>query len=162
MSNSRLAVLSFAIALLAGMPEAQADLSKKVISAFKAKLVITAEPIEAAADDKATIALIKKKSLTEVKGEPNSEDAQEWRFQYTAFLSSSGYTTMALEFYDGKKFVADRHLEGIDAAMTVLSGEITISEDDGPAKGKSYVLKMVGKKGNKDVVLATASPVKLN
>jgi hypothetical protein len=51
-----------------------------------------------------------------------------------------------------KKFVADNRLEGVDPKITVLSGEISINEDDGLLKGRPYLVKLVT---DKDVIVAS-------
>ncbi len=140
---------------------AHADLSKKVIAAFKGQIVVTAAEVEPGASDKATIDAYKKARLKEVKGEPNADEVVAWRFFYTAFLKSTGATDMKLEFYQGDKYVANESLTGIDPRSTVLSGEIDINEDEGPTKGKSYVVKLVGQVRGKEVVFAT-TPLTLN
>jgi hypothetical protein len=140
---------------------AHADLSKKVIGAFKGQIVVTAAEVEPASTDKATIDAYKKARLKEVKGEPNGDDVVAWHFFYTAFLKSTGTAAMKLEFYSGDKYVANQSLTGIDPKSTVLSGEIDITEDDGPAKGKPYTVKLVGEVRGKDVVYAT-TPLTLN
>ncbi len=146
-----------ALVLGLGATPAQADMSKKVIAAFKGKILVTRSPLEGGADDKATIGRFKKETLTSVAGAANAEESQEWTFVYTAFLKSSGSTTLKLEFHDGKKYVADKTLSGVDPTSTVLAGDIVISEDDGLTKGKKYTLKMVGNVRGKDVVLATST-----
>ncbi|MCE9574363.1 MAG: hypothetical protein K8W52_14545 [Deltaproteobacteria bacterium] len=140
---------------------AHADLSKKVIAAFKGQIVVTAAEVEPGANDKATIDAYKKARLKEVKGEPNADDAVAWHFFYTAFLKSTGVTEMKLEFYSGDKYVANESLSGIDPKSTVLSGQIDINEDEGPAKGKPYTVKLVGEVRGKEVVFAT-TPLTLN
>ncbi len=134
-----------------------ADMSPKVIKAFKGQVLVSNEALADGADDKATIAAYKKQKLTSVKGAPNADDVVTWSFHYTAFLKKKGLSSLAFEFYDGKKFVADRRLEGVDSSLTVLEGDLTLSEDDGPAKGKKYTLKLVGEQGGKDVILATTT-----
>src|SRR4051812_7254948 len=79
-----------ALVLGVGARPAHADLSKKVIAAFKGKILVTKGPVESGADDKDTIAKIKKGTLSEVSGAANAEDAWEWTFSYTAFLKSTG------------------------------------------------------------------------
>ena len=147
-----------AIALIAaGQARVAEAISPKVIKAFKGKLLVTAEPLEEAGSDKETIAAWKKAALTEVTGTPNADDVQTWTFQYTAFLKSKGYSTLAIEFHTDGKFVADQRLEGVDPSLPVLQGEVSITEDDGPSKGKKYTLKLVGTKGGKETVLASSS-----
>ena len=60
-----------------------------------------------------------------------------------------------MEFYrDGKQYAADKRLDGIDPKSAVLTGDISINEDEGLAKGKSYVIKLVTAK---DAVVASAT-----
>ena len=136
---------------------AHADLSKKVIAEFKGQLIVSAEAVGAAGDDKATIAAIKKARLKEVKGEPNGEDVVAWKFSYTAFLKKAGATEATFEFYTDDKdhrYAANRSIAGIDATTPVLTGSIEITEDDGLAKGKAYKLRLSAKIKGKDIVLA--------
>ena len=154
---------SLAAAIVLGLAArpADADLSKKVIAAFKGQIVVTRGKVETVGADKETIAHIKKNALTTVKGEPNGNDVQEWTFMYTAFLKTGGPSTLKLEFYnDQGQYVADQTLTDVDPRMTVLEGDISINEDDGLAKGKKYTLKLTGTVKGKEVVLAqTARPV---
>ncbi len=147
--------LTAAVVLGTGVAPADADLSKKVIAAFKGKILLTAGPVEAVGDDKATIAHFKKLALTEIKGQQNANDVQEWTFNYTAFLSKGGPTSLKLQFYnEGGQYVADQTLVGVDPKLTVLEGDISINEDDGLAKGKKYVIKLIGTVKGKDTTLA--------
>jgi hypothetical protein len=132
---------------------ASADItSRGVIATFKGQLVVTKAELSEGKTDKDTIAKINAEKLKEVVGEAN-EDVTHWSFHYTAFLSRSGDTRLKMEFYrDGKQFSADKRLENIDPKSAVLTGDIHISEDDGLAKGKSYVVKLVT---DKDVVVAS-------
>ena len=43
-----------------------------------------------------------------------------------------------MEFIKGDKLAADKQLDGIDPKSAVLSGDITINEDEGLAKGNTY------------------------
>lgn len=148
-----------ALAVLLGLglaaPDAHADLSKKVIAAFKGKVLVTDGPLASAGDDKATIAHFKKKHLTTVTGSMNGNDVMEWTFNYTAFLSKTGLTTLKLEFHDGDRYAADQTLTGVDPKGSVIEGDITINEDDGLNKGKKYTLKLVGTLKGKEVTVAT-------
>ena len=121
------------------------------------QIIVTQDPVEAQDNDKKTIDEIKKVRLKEIKGDPNGEKVVTWHFQYTAFLNKSVAGTIKLEFFDGDHYVADRTLEGVNPKNAVISEQVEISEDDGPAKGKKYTLKMVvdGKGGGKDTILAS-------
>ncbi len=154
------AALALLITTAAGV--AHADYSAKVTAAFKGQIVVSADEVDASGNDKATIDALKKARLKEVKGEPNGDDVQTWHFFYTAFLNAKSVTgDLKLEFYNGDKYVADQHLTGVDTKTLVFTGHIDISEDDGPAKGKTYQLKLVAEIKGKDVVYAT-TPLTLN
>lgn len=155
--SSLLRALSIALVLGLAAGPAHADLSKKVIAAFKGKILVTDQPLASAGDDKATIAHFKKKALTAVTGAMNGNDVQEWTFYYTAFLSKGGMSTLKLEFYDGDRYAADQTLTGVDPKGQVIEGDITINEDDGLSKGKKYTLKMVGVVKGKEVTVATTT-----
>lgn len=158
------AILSAALLLglvAIGIQPAHADLSPKVIKALKGQLIVSEGVVEAGATDKDTIAAYKAAKLSSVKGEANADDVTSWQFHYTAFLKTKGFKELTLEFHSDGKYVADRRLDGIDPSLTVLQGDISITEDDGPAKGKKYTLKLVGKQKGKEVVVATTT-VKLD
>jgi hypothetical protein len=157
MKSRILSASAIALVLAAVGATASADLSKKVIAEFKGQIVVSSEGLEAAGDDKAAIAAIKKARLKEVKGEPNGDDVVAWKFNYTAFLKKTGATELTFEFYTDDKdarYAANQRLAGVDPTTPVLTGAIEITEDDGLARGKSYKLKLSGKIKGKDVVLA--------
>ena len=146
------AVLVAAVAGWSGV--AAADVSKNVIAAFKGELVITKGELPEGKTEKDTIAKIKTDRLKELTGEAR-EDVVYWHFHYTAFLTKAGSPLLKMEFYTNdkdKKFVADNRLDGVDPKTTVLSGDISINEDEGLSKGKSYIIKLVN---DKDVVVAS-------
>ena len=145
---------------LAAAP-AQADMSKKVIAAFKGKLLVTQSPLEMQGDDKTTIAAFKKLAVTEVKSTIGADDVPTWVFVYNAFLKTTGATSLKLEFYDGTNYSADKSLTGVDPKMTVLQGDIEITEDDNITKGKTYTLKLTGRVRGKEIVFATGQ-IKMN
>ena len=133
---------------------ASADMSRGVISAFKGQLVVSKSDLPEGKNDKDTIQKIKSAKLTELTGEAQ-EDVTYWNFHYTAFLSKTGNSTLKLEFYrDGKQYVADKTLDGVDPKSAVLTGDISINEDEGLAKGKAYVVKLVA---GKNTVVATTN-----
>jgi hypothetical protein len=149
-------VVRFAPAVLAVavVAPAHADVSKKVIAACKGRMLIGGGPL--ATDEKGTIADCKKKATISVQGAQNGNDVQEWTFSYTAFLGKTGATTLKLEFHDGDKYSADSTLTGIDPKDPVLEGDITIDEDEGLTKGKTYTLKLVGRIKGRETTVSTA------
>lgn len=132
------------VAIVAG-GIANADISSRnVISAFKGQLVVSKAELSEGKNDKETITKIKSENLKELKGD-EVNDVTQWNFHYTAFLSKTGNSSLKMEFYkDGKQYAADKRLDGIDPKSAVLTGQITIDEDEGLAKGKSYTIKLVG------------------
>ena len=127
---------------------ASADMSKNVVAAFKGELVITKGELPEGKNDKETIAKIKGERLKELTGEAKN-DVTGWYFHYTAFLSKTGATQLKMEFYTNdkdKKFVADKRIDGIEPKTPVLSGDISIDEDEGLTKGTTYQVKLVTEK----------------
>lgn len=153
-----LSFLFLAVALVAAPATAFADLSKKVITTFKGQIIVSEdEAPTSGADDKETIAAIKKAQVTSVTGEKNAEDVTVWRFHYTAFLNKTGPTSVKLVFTTNdkeKRYAADQRLDGVDPKSPVISGDVSITEDDGLNKGKSYLVKMVASIGGKETTLA--------
>lgn len=147
-------IILAAVAIAALIGVAYADMSRSVISAFRGQLVISKTDLPEGKNDKDTIAKIKKEKLTQVTGAAQ-EDVTYWNFHYTAFLNKTGSSKLKMEFYrDGKQFVADKTLDGIDPKSAVLSGDISINEDEGLSKGKAYVIKLVA---GKNTVVATTN-----
>jgi len=141
------------VALVGWSGISAADVSKSVIAAFRGELVVTKGDLPEGKNEKDTISKIKAERLKELEGEPKGT-SMGWHFHYTAFLSKPGATKLTLEFYTSdKKLVANNQLEGVDPKLTVLSGDISIDEDDGLTKGKAYTLKLVT---DKNAVVASA------
>jgi hypothetical protein len=159
MSTHRL--MSAAVVLAASLGwggVASADVSKGVITAFHGELVITKGDLPEGKTEKETITKIKTDRLKELTGEAR-DDVVYWHFHYTAFLTKAGSSLLKMEFYTtdkDKKFVADNRLEGVDPKSTVLSGDISINEDEGLSKGKPYLIKLVN---DKDAVVASTTLV---
>lgn len=146
------------VAVVSSHSIASADLSRNVIAAFKGQLVISKEELPEGKNDKDTIAKVKAAQLKEVIGQPKG-DVTGWHFHYAAFPSRAGASTLKLMFYTDDKdhrYVADQRLDGVDPKSTVLTGEISIDEDEGLAKGKAYVVKLETDKG---AVVAQANVV---
>jgi hypothetical protein len=141
--SSRSTFAAVVLAAVAWGGVAAADMSRTVITAFKGDLVITKGELPEAKNDKDTIAKIKAERLKEVTGEAKN-DVTAWLFHYTAFLSRTGATELTLEFWNpDKKLAANKRINGINPKDPVLSGEISIDEDEGLTKGKAYTVKLV-------------------
>jgi Ca2+-binding RTX toxin-like protein len=151
------AVLATAIVVGGSTSVATADMSKAVISAFRGQLVISKGDLPEGKNDKDTIAKIKSAKLTSLDGEAR-EDVTYWHFSYAAFLSKTGATTLKMEFYNGKQLSADKTLDGIDGKSSLLTGEISINEDEGLANGKTYTIKLIA--GSNTVVAQTQLTMK--
>jgi hypothetical protein len=135
------AVLAMAV-VIATSSTVSADMSRPVIAAFRGQLVISKGDLPTGKNDKDTIAKIKKEQLKEITGTAQ-EDVTGWYFHYTAFLSKSGAKNLKMEFMKGGKLAADKQLDGIDPKSAVLTGDISINEDEGLAKGNTYQIQLV-------------------
>src|SRR3954453_16169399 len=128
MSSRRL--MSAAVVIAAALSwsgAVSAEVARNVITAFKGDLVITKGELPEGKTEKDTIAKIKSERLKELTGEARG-DVTYWHFHYTAFLSKPGSTQLKMEFWTAdkdKKFVADNRLDGVDAKIPVLSGDIS-------------------------------------
>jgi hypothetical protein len=141
---TRYLMFTLLIALFAGGVASAEITNRSVIAAFRGQLVISKSELSEGKNDKDTIAKIKAEQLKELKGEVHN-DVPQWNFHYTAFITSGGNAQLKMEFWkDGKKYSADKRLDGIDPKSAVLTGQITIDEDEGLSKGSSYVIKFVG------------------
>jgi hypothetical protein len=116
-------------------------MSNSVISAFRGQVVVSPGELPEGKNDKDTITKIRAANLKELNGEPHGE-VTGWFFHYTAFLTKTGASNLKLEFVKDGKLAADKQLSGVDPKSAVLSGDITIDEDEGVAKGKTYTLQL--------------------
>jgi hypothetical protein len=135
------AVLAVAVVATTAQP-VLADMSRPVIAAFKGQVVVSKDELPTGKNDKDTIAKIKKEQLKELTGTPG-EDNTTWNFHYTAFLTKTGAKNLKMEFMKGKNLAADKQLDGIDPKSAVLSGDITIDENEGLAKGSTYQVQLM-------------------
>jgi hypothetical protein len=136
------AVIVVAVAVLAG-GIASADISKNVIAAFRGQIVVTKGDLPEGKTDKETITKIKAAKVSSVQSVVNG-DVKQWSFNYAAFLNKSGASSVKLEFWkDGKTYAADKNLTGVNPKSEMLTGEITIDEDENISPGASYQLKLV-------------------
>jgi hypothetical protein len=132
----------FAVAIAASAQPVFADVSRTVISAFKGQLVVTKDELPEGKNDKDTISKIKAAQLKSVEGSPKG-DVTGWNFHYTAFLTKNGASHLKIDFMNGDKLAADQQLDGVDPKSSVLSGDISIDEDEGLAKGKTYTVEIL-------------------
>jgi hypothetical protein len=135
------AVIAVAVVVATAQP-VLADMSRPVISAFRGQFVVSTDELPTGKNDKDTIAKIKKAQLKELTGQPG-EDNVTWNFHYTAFLTKTGAKNLKMHFMKGKQLAADKQLDGIDPKSTVLSGDITIDENEGLAKGNTYQIELL-------------------
>lgn len=137
-----------------------ADVSRNVINAFKGQLIVTNGDLPEGKNDADTIKKIKAARLKEVTGE-TADDVTSWHFFYAAFLNRTGSKALKLEFITtdkDKRLAADKRLDGIDPKNSLLTSEISITEDEGLAKGKTYTLNLVNEKNQ--VVSSTSITMK--
>ncbi|MCG8416999.1 MAG: hypothetical protein MJE77_03520 [Proteobacteria bacterium] len=158
-------LFAFAVAFIAALGTAQAEVTKKVQKTFRGQILITDAPLPTGgATDAETISAFKKaraKSLKHVE----SNGVAEWSFLFTAFLKKPPkVTSMSVDFYTAdreKLYVANKRLLGIDPKVPILSGSLSISEDDGLVRGRTYMVKLTGSVRGKEVVFAETK-VKMN
>jgi len=156
--TTSLSVLITLVALLVARGAIADEVSKGVQKAFQGKILISDKPLPLVEDDKAAIKQYReldKKSLShgDVEGVPS------WTFHYTAFLKQAPkINELSLDFYTADKeklYVANKRFTGIDPALKVLEGNLTMNEDDNLNAGRTYDLKLVGKVKGREVVFAT-------
>jgi hypothetical protein len=143
MSRTSMTAVALAAFMAAG-GVASADLSRGVISNYRGQLVISKDELPEGKSDKDTITKINGVRLKSLDGGKN-DDVVFWHFHYTAFLSKTGSSTLKLEFLkeDGKSLAANQRLEGVDPKSSVLTGDISINEDDGLNAGKTYQVELL-------------------
>lgn len=154
-----LSLAACALALIAfASTAARADLSKKVQKKLRGHLFIAPSALpQDAADDASQVKALEKAGVSKL-GHTQRNGNAVWSFHFLAFMSRKpGVSKVALDFYlDDKKkeFVAEKRLMGIDPGLTLLASQVDISEDDGLAVGRRYVVKLEAQIKGKDVVLA--------
>jgi hypothetical protein len=123
---------------------ASADVSRAVISAFSGQFVVTKDELPEGKNDRDTITKIKAVQLKELVGNEVSSDNTAWHFHYTAFLTKTGSSALKLDFLrEGGALSADKQLSDVDPKRNVLSGDISIDENEGLTKGKTYTIELL-------------------
>jgi hypothetical protein len=134
--------LAVVLAVTLGNGLVSAEMSRGVIATFRGQLVVSKDELPEGKSDKDTITKIKAAQLKELVGTPKAA-VTGWHFHYTAFVNRGGSTQLKMMFYTDDKdhrYVADQRLDGVDPKSSVLSGDISIDEDEGLTKGKSYII----------------------
>ena len=148
--------LAVSLLALAVSTSARADITKKVQSKFKGQIIITEEPLPEVGDAKQGIAVVKKLNQSSVKGD-EIEGVMSWTFYYTAFLKKPPKTSdLTLDFHTADKenlYVANNRLQ-VNGNINIIEGRITITEDDGPSRNRTYNLILRAKKGAKEIEVA--------
>jgi hypothetical protein len=147
------------LALVLAAGASQADIPLTVQKQLKGQMFVSPEPLPRSADsDAALIKALKKANRPEVK-HINADGLAIWRFNILAFMSKKpGVSQVALDFYTDDKthaFVAQERLANIDKNLTLLDTQVDLSEDDGLAANKSYIVKLTAEVHGREVVLAT-------
>lgn len=140
-------------------PASRADVSEAVQKKFRGQLLVSTDPLPDGAADDAELIRQLKKAHTGIVAHSKGESVPVWRFHFMAFMDKKpGVTQVALDFYtDDKKkaFVAQERLAGIDPKLTLLEAQVELSEDDGLAADRSYLVKLTAEVKGKEIVLAT-------
>jgi hypothetical protein len=153
---------SLALALVfTAIGTAHADLSKNVQKAFRGDILITDGPLpEVAGKDSDVIAAYKKARAKTLK-HTKAEGVAEWSFDYTAFLKQAPkVTSLSVDFHTADKeklYVANKGLMGVDPNLPILTGTLSITEDDGLNVGRTYIVKITGKVRGREVTFATTT-----
>jgi hypothetical protein len=146
-----------ALALFAST-HASADVSKKIQAQFRGKILITAEelPDTDGMSDAESTKLLKKLDQSKLVGQPGGE-VKAWTFYYTAFLKQpAGTRELSLDFHKtdkDKTYAANSRLT-VDPGLTIISGRLSIDENEGPNPGTTYDLVLRGKIKGREVELA--------
>ncbi len=162
MSRRLMSAAVLALAIAAPARIARADItSSSVISAFHGQFVVSKDELPEGKNDRETIQKIRAVQLKELVGTSSGggkDDVTSWHFHYTAFLSRTGAKTLKLDFFNGKQLSADQRLSDVDPKNTVLSGDISIDEDQGLNKGRTYTVQLIT--DNDQVVCSTQLTMK--
>ncbi len=160
-ARSGWAMLAAGILVCSAAGLARAELSRKVQAEFRGKILITEAPLDLEEGQPSKIiADCKKRTLLSVK-HTMVDGTPTWSFYYTAFMKQKPkLKELSLDFYttDAEKlYVANKKLTGVDPYLTTLQGKVSISEDDNLLKGRTYLVKLTGQRGKREVVFATAT-----
>ena len=136
-------------------------IGKNVKKRLAGQVLITSKALPTGLDDNnATVKKYQSMVVKEVKHEM-VQGIPTWSFHYTAFLKTAPKTSnLAFDFYTTDKkplYVADKRFTGVDPNLTILSGVLTINEDDNVNKGRTYTIKLTGKVKGKEKVFATTT-----
>ena len=145
--------------VLAALGTAHADVSEKVQKSFRGQILITDGALPgASATDAATISKYKQVKLGQLKHVSEEDGVATWHIDYTAFLKKAPKVRqLSFDFYTDDKeklFVANKGLMGIDPLLKIVRGNLSINEDDGVNRNRSYIIKLTGKVGKREFTFA--------
>lgn len=151
------AISSLTLVLVAFIGAAHADVAEQVQKNLAGEIVITSRPLsEIHLNSKTPTASLEKARVTELDHE-EKDGVATWSFYFTAFLKKApGMTMLSMDFYTDDKarmYVANKRF-GVNPSVQAVSGQITITEDDGLAPDRRYLVQLTGKHRGRDVVLA--------
>jgi len=139
------------VVLLAGAKVGNADVSVGVQKAFRGSILITTDKLPDKLDSDAE---------TTYLDHTDNDGVATWSFHYLAFFTKScGTNALSVDFYTADKeklYVANKGLMGVDPKMQVLSGALSITEDEGLNPGRDYIVEITGEIRGKEVVFAKA------
>lgn len=143
------------LAAHAGVPQA-------VQQTFNGEIVITPAPLRAIAGSGSQIIdILEKTRVHELESLDAASDPLMWSFHFTAFLSRAPRTSeLSLDFYTAGgsgRYVTSARLMGIDPAIRVLAGDVTVNEDDGLRPGTTYQVKLTGVVRGRELTFATTT-----
>lgn len=148
------------LCLLATFGPAHAgDIPEKVQKALAGQILVTPRPLsEMHLESSQTAAALQKAHQHTLTQEPGGDGAPTWKFYFTAFLAKApGVTILSMDFYTDDKermYVANKRF-GVDPGVLVISGRMALSEDDGLARDRRYIVRLTAQVKGRDVVLAT-------
>lgn len=157
---SRLGIALF-IATCAGSV-ASAGVPRTVQKAFNGEILITEVSFRAVAGSGVElIETLEKARLHELEPLDSTSSTLMWGFHFIAFLDRAPRIgELSLDFYttDGSgRYVTSQRLMGIDPAIRILSGDVTLSEDDGLRPGATYRVKLTGVVRGRELIFATTT-----
>ena len=142
------------VVLALGSLVAHAGISIAVYKAFKGSILISKVQLPHKYDDDQTTIKAFQKAQLKKLGHEKLDGLATWSFHYLAFMKrNSPVSQLSFDFYVGKNYVASKRIS-VDTSTKILSGLITMTEDDNLSAGKQYQVKLVAESKGREIVLA--------